>query len=155
MEEPDAAHWRLTRRGLLGTGAALVAGGYGLYPRPVLGDIPDQFDGTSFKLAAPDPDPKYGGVLRMGIANRVPHFDLHQSGTTNNLGSMACMFDNLIRRDPRLCAQRGSGDVQKGAGDQGDEGIVLQPEHHSRNLYQYEEEAVRRPTGAARHASGT
>jgi len=101
MEEPDAARWRLTRRGLLGTGAALVAGGYGLYPRPVLGDIPDQFDGTSFKLAAPDPDPKYGGVLRMGIANRVPHFDLHQSGTTNNLGSMACMFDNLIRRDPR------------------------------------------------------
>ena len=66
-----------------------------------LADIPDQFDGTSFKLAAPDPNPKYGGVLRMGITNRVPHFDLHQSGTYNNLGSMGCMFDNLIRRDPR------------------------------------------------------
>jgi len=37
----------------------------------------------------------------MGITNRVPHFDLHQSGTYNNLGSMGCMFDNLIRRDPR------------------------------------------------------
>ena len=60
-----------------------------------------QFDGTSFKLAAPDPNPKYGGVLRMGITNRVPHFDLHQSGTYNNLGSMGCLFDNLIRRDPR------------------------------------------------------
>ena len=50
-------------------------------PRPVLADIPDQFDGTKFQLAAPDPNPKYGGVLRMGITNRVPHFDLHQSGT--------------------------------------------------------------------------
>ena len=37
----------------------------------------------------------------MGITNRLPHFDLHQSGTYNNLGSMGCMFDNLIRRDPR------------------------------------------------------
>ncbi len=79
----------------------MVAGAYGLYPRAVLADIPDQFDGTTFKLAAPDPNPKYGGVLRMGITNRVPHFDLHQSGTYNNLGSMGCLFDNLIRRDPR------------------------------------------------------
>jgi hypothetical protein len=92
---------RLSRRGLLGAGAALAAGGYGLYPRPVLADIPDQFDGTTFQLTAPDPSPKHGGVLRMGITNRVPHFDLHQSGTYNNLGSMGCLFDNLIRRDPR------------------------------------------------------
>ncbi len=101
MNDPHAARARLTRRGLLGAGAAMAAGGYGLFPRPVLADIPDQFDGTSFKLAAPDPNPKYGGVLRMGITNRVPHFDLHQSGTYNNLGSMGCLFDNLIRRDPR------------------------------------------------------
>jgi peptide/nickel transport system substrate-binding protein len=101
MNDPLAARARLTRRGLLGAGAAMAAGGYALYPRPVLADIPDQFDGTSFKLAAPDPNPKYGGVLRMGITNRVPHFDLHQSGTYNNLGSMGCLFDNLIRRDPR------------------------------------------------------
>jgi peptide/nickel transport system substrate-binding protein len=32
---------------------------------------------------------------------RPPHFDVHQSGTINSLGSQACMFDNLIRRDPR------------------------------------------------------
>ena len=97
----QAAHPRLTRRGFLGTSAAVIGTAYGLYPTPVLADIPDQFDGTNFKLAAPDPNPKYGGVLRMGITNRVPHFDLHQSGTYNNLGSMGCMFDNLIRRDPR------------------------------------------------------
>src|ERR1700759_788169 len=97
----ERAPARLTRRGLLGAGGALAAGAYGLLPQPALADIPDQFDGRSFKLAAPDPNPKYGGVLRMGITNRVPHFDLHQSGTYNNLGSMGCLFDNLIRRDPR------------------------------------------------------
>src|SRR5215472_69461 len=100
MGDRHSALARLTRRGFLGASAAAVAG-YGLYPTPVLADIPDQFDGTNFKLAAPDANPKYGGVLRMGITNRVPHFDLHQSGTYNNLGSMGCMFDNLIRRDPR------------------------------------------------------
>ena len=63
--------------------------------------VPDKFDGSTFKLAAPEPNPKSGGVLRMGIPNRPPHFDLHQSGTFNNLGAQACMFDNLIRRDPR------------------------------------------------------
>jgi peptide/nickel transport system substrate-binding protein len=39
--------------------------------------------------------------LRYGITMRPPHFDVHQSGTINNLGSQGCMFDNLIRRDPR------------------------------------------------------
>jgi ABC-type transport system substrate-binding protein len=39
--------------------------------------------------------------LRYGITMRMPHFDFHQSGTINNLGSQGCMFDNLIRRDPR------------------------------------------------------
>jgi ABC-type transport system substrate-binding protein len=32
---------------------------------------------------------------------RPPHFDVHQSGTINNLGSQGCMFDNLVRHDPR------------------------------------------------------
>jgi ABC-type transport system substrate-binding protein len=100
----DASHCergRLSRRGFLGAGAAIAAGGSGLYPRLARADIPDHYDGTQFKLAAPEPNPKYGGVLRMGITNRVPHFDLHQSGTYNNLGSMGCLFDNLIRHDPR------------------------------------------------------
>jgi len=37
----------------------------------------------------------------MGIPTRAPHFDIHQSGTFFTLGAMACMFDNLIRRDPQ------------------------------------------------------
>jgi ABC-type transport system substrate-binding protein len=31
---------------------------------------------------------------------RAPHFDIHQAGTIFILGAAACMFDNLIRRDP-------------------------------------------------------
>ena len=63
--------------------------------------MPAEFDGTKFQLTAPEPNPKRGGVLRYGITCRPPHFDVHQSGTINNLGSQGCMFDNLIRRDPR------------------------------------------------------
>jgi ABC-type transport system substrate-binding protein len=97
---------QLTRRGLFGTGGALLVGGYGLYPSLGLAaDVPLEFDGSKFQLAAPEPNPKYGGVLRIGITNRPPHFDLHQSGTFNNLGAMAPMFDNLIRRDPRDSGQ--------------------------------------------------
>jgi peptide/nickel transport system substrate-binding protein len=102
MSENDAARAALTRRGLLGTGAALALGAYGLHPtRGVAADVAMEFDGSKFQLAAPEPNPKYGGTLRIGLTNRPPHFDIHQSGTFNNLGAMAPMFDNLIRRDPR------------------------------------------------------
>ena len=58
--------------------------------------------GTMYDLerAAP-PDVDEGGVMRYGILNRPPHFDVHQSGTVGNIGTQGCMFDNLIRRDPR------------------------------------------------------
>jgi len=93
-------HW-WTRRGFLQAGAA-AAGVWGLGGRRGLAaEIPDEFDGSKFQLAAPEPNPKRGGVLRYGITMRPPHFDVHQSGTINNLGSQGCMFDNLIRRDPR------------------------------------------------------
>jgi ABC-type transport system substrate-binding protein len=81
---------------------AAMMGAYGLAPRYGLAaDIPYEFDGSKFQMAAPDPDPKRGGVLRYGILNRPPHFDVHQSGTVGNIGTQGCMFDNLIRRDPR------------------------------------------------------
>jgi ABC-type transport system substrate-binding protein len=82
--------------------AAAVAGAYALSRGLALAEtVPLKFDGASFKLRAPEPSPRTGGVLRIGITNRPPHFDVHQSGTFNTLGAMACMFDNLIRRDPR------------------------------------------------------
>jgi ABC-type transport system substrate-binding protein len=63
--------------------------------------VPLEFDGSKFQLAAPEPNPKSGGVLKYGITMRPPHFDFHQSGTINSLGSQGCMYDNLVRRDPR------------------------------------------------------
>src|SRR5262245_41629332 len=99
-------HSQWNRREVLATalkgGAAAVATAYGLRPDCALADIPAEFDGTKFQLAAPEPNPKRGGVLRYGITSRPPHFDVHQSGTINNLGCQGCMFDNLIRRDPRV-----------------------------------------------------
>jgi peptide/nickel transport system substrate-binding protein len=97
---PTRGWW--TRRGFMKASAAVAAGIYGLPGR--LGhaaDIPDEFDGSKFQLKAPEPNPKSGGVLRYGVTMRPPHFDIHQSGTINNLGSQGCMFDNLVRRDPR------------------------------------------------------
>jgi ABC-type transport system substrate-binding protein len=101
MNDPQLRE-RLSRRGLLGAGAAMAAGAFGLYPlRGLAADVPLEFDGSKFQLAAPEANPKYGGVLRIGLTHRPPHFDIHQSGTFNNLGAMAPMFDNLVRRDPR------------------------------------------------------
>jgi len=102
MRDPLLVHRCWTRREFLKTSAAAVAGAWGLSPGfGLAAAIPDKFDGSTFKLAAPEPNPKSGGVLRMGIPNRPPHFDIHQSGTFFNLGAQGCMFDNLIRRDPR------------------------------------------------------
>src|SRR6185369_16673231 len=90
------------RRDFLKTSAAAAAGAYAMRWGPALAaDVPFEFDGSKFQLAAPEPNPKRGGVLRYGITMRPPHFDVHQSGTINSLGSQGCMFDNLVRRDPR------------------------------------------------------
>src|SRR5215467_1109267 len=87
-----------SRRDMLTGGAAALLGAYGLAPRYGLAaDIPYEYDGSKFQMAAPEPNPKRGGVMRYGILNRPPHFDVHQSGTVGNIGTQGCMFDNLIR----------------------------------------------------------
>src|SRR6476620_2875376 len=98
---PARTSW--SRRDILrGGSAAALMGAYGLAPRYGLAaDIPLEYDGSKFQMAAPEPNPKSGGVMRYGILNRPPHFDVHQSGTVGNIGTQGCMFDNLIRRDPR------------------------------------------------------
>ena len=96
----DPAHTAWSRRDMLR--AATLMGAAGLLPRYGLAaDVPTEFDGSKFQMAAPEPNAKRGGVLRYGILNRPPHFDIHQSGTVGNIGTQGCMFDNLIRRDPR------------------------------------------------------
>ena len=102
MTDPNAARPWWSRRDFLKSSAAVAAGVYGMrWGLSHAADIPYEFDGSKFQLAAPEPNPKRGGVLRVGIPLRPPHFDVHQSGTIFNLGSQGCMFDNLIRRDPR------------------------------------------------------
>jgi ABC-type transport system substrate-binding protein len=99
-KRPDWSRRDILQSGLKG-GASVLAAAYGLRPDFALADVPSEFDGTKFQLTAPEPNPKRGGVLRYGITSRPPHFDVHQSGTINSLGSQGCMFDNLVRRDPR------------------------------------------------------
>jgi ABC-type transport system substrate-binding protein len=102
MKDPRFARSWWTRRGFLQGSAAIAAGIHGLPWRVGhAAEIPNEFDGSKFQLKAPEPNPKTGGTLRYGITSRPPHFDVHQSGTINNLGSQGCMFDNLIRHDPR------------------------------------------------------
>src|SRR5712691_1659963 len=102
MTDTHATNSWWSRREFLKSGAAVAAGAYGMrWGFGHAADIPLEFDGSKFQLAAPEPNPKRGGVLRVGMPLRAPHFDVHQSRTIFNLGSMGCMFDNLIRRDPR------------------------------------------------------
>lgn len=91
----------LTRRRLLGSTATALAGAYGLSLGRSEAAIPYQYDGSTFKLSAPEPNAKHGGVLRYGVLNAPAHFDVHQSGTVSNMGTQGAMYDNLIRRDPR------------------------------------------------------
>src|SRR5882757_533930 len=102
MSEPRFAGAWWSRRDFLKSSAAAAASAYAMrWGMGYAADVPYEFDGSKFQLAAPEPNPKRGGVLRVGLTNRPPHFDVHQSGTFNNLGAQGCMFDNLIRRDPR------------------------------------------------------
>src|SRR5215475_770162 len=102
MTDLRAIRLSWSRRDFLRSSAAVAAGVPAMrWGLAAAADIPLEFDGSKFQLKAGEPNPKHGGIVRMGIPVRPPHFDLHQSGTIFNLGAMGCMFDNLIRRDPR------------------------------------------------------
>src|SRR4029079_19220818 len=103
MTTRHPAHTSWSRRDILrGGSAAALMGAYGLAPRYGLAsDIRMEHAGTKYQRVPPERIPKSGGVIRYGILNRPPHFDVHQSGTVGNIGTQGCMFDNLIRRDPR------------------------------------------------------
>jgi ABC-type transport system substrate-binding protein len=92
---------RVNRRGFVKGTAALGATVFGMPWQALAQGVPNEFDGSKFQLKAPEPNAKPGGVLKYAITSRPPHFDMHQSGTINSLGSQGCMFDNLVRRDPR------------------------------------------------------
>jgi ABC-type transport system substrate-binding protein len=102
MESQQARRDALTRRAFLGTATGAAAAVYGL----ALGlavEVPSTFDGKDFQLRAPEPHAKRGGVLRYGFFGAPAHFDVHQQGAS--IGMQGCMYDNLIRRDPRDSGQ--------------------------------------------------
>jgi peptide/nickel transport system substrate-binding protein len=105
MQEKDSKRKGVNRRsfvkGAAAMGAMSGAGAFGLPFHAWAQGVPMEYDGSKFQLKAAEPNAKSGGVLKYGITSRPPHFDFHQSGTINSLGSQGCMFDNLIRRDPR------------------------------------------------------
>jgi ABC-type transport system substrate-binding protein len=102
MESP---YPRLTRRDFLGTVAGAAVGAYAVSLGLGEAAVPTTFDGTKFKLSAPEPNPRRGGVLRYSVHSAPAHFDVHQSGTVANMGTQGAMYDNLIRRDPRDSGQ--------------------------------------------------
>ena len=101
MSDREYTRSRVNRRDFIKGSAAATATVFGMPWQALAQGVPNEFDGSKFKLAAPEANPKSGGVLKYAITSRPPHFDMHQSGTINSLGSQGCMFDNLVRRDPR------------------------------------------------------
>ena len=80
MTSPSTGRPWWSRRDVLKNATAAAAGTYGLSPAFALAaPVPEKFDGSGFKLKAPEPNAKSGGVLRHGMPLRAPHFDIHQS----------------------------------------------------------------------------
>jgi ABC-type transport system substrate-binding protein len=104
MQHQQSRRPWLSRRTFLGATTSAALGVYAA-SLGLAAEIPDVFDGTHFKLRAPEPHAKRGGVLRYGVLSAPAHFDVHQSGTVSNIGTQGAMYDNLIRRDPRDSGQ--------------------------------------------------
>ena len=101
MSDREYARSRVNRRDFIKGSAAATATVFGMPWQALAQGVPNEFDGSKFKLAAPEPNPKSGGTLRYGVLSAPAHFDVHQSGTVSNLAAQGPMYDNLIRRDPR------------------------------------------------------
>jgi peptide/nickel transport system substrate-binding protein len=101
MHDRESKRSRVSRRDFVKGSAAATATVFGMPWQALAQGVPNEFDGSKFQLKAAEPNAKPGGVLKYAITSRPPHFDMHQSGTINSLGSQGCMFDNLVRRDPR------------------------------------------------------
>jgi ABC-type transport system substrate-binding protein len=101
MRNPRSKGPGVNRRAFVKGAAAAGATVFGMPWQALAQGVPNEFDGSKFQLKAAEPNAKSGGVLKYAITSRPPHFDFHQSGTINSLGSQGCMFDNLVRRDPR------------------------------------------------------
>ena len=90
------------RRDVRRRAAPPLAAAYGLPCRDCAqAQCPTSSTAPSSSSRRPSPTRSAAACCATASPRRPPHFDVHQSGTINNLGSQGCMFDNLIRRDPR------------------------------------------------------
>src|SRR3954471_20843328 len=97
MNLKHPAHTGLSRRDMLLGSAAALLGTYGLAPRYGLAaDVPLEYDGSKFQMAPPEPNPKKGGVMRYGILNRPPHFDV--GNYVLDIGTTRCSVGPTGRR---------------------------------------------------------
>jgi TAT (twin-arginine translocation) pathway signal sequence len=104
MTDFRAARPWSSRRDFLKSSAAVAAGVYGMgWGLADAADPPLEFDGSKFLLKAAEPNPKRGGVIRIGIPVRPPHFDLHQSGT---IFQSRCDGMHVRQFDPARPARR-------------------------------------------------
>ena len=73
MTSPSTGRPWWSRRDFLKNATAVAAGAYGLSPAFALAaPVPEKFDGSGFKLKAPEPNAKSGGVLRHGMEGFEP-----------------------------------------------------------------------------------
>ena len=63
MNDPKMPRSQSNRREFLKTSAAAAAV-LGLRPDYAQALVPNEFDGSKFQLAAPEPNPKRGGVMK-------------------------------------------------------------------------------------------
>ncbi len=61
MDETKTGNRGWSRRGFLQGSTAAMAAMYGLRPDYATAQIPNEYDGTKFQLAAPEPNPKREG----------------------------------------------------------------------------------------------
>ena len=66
-----------------------------LVPTPT----PEPLD-AAMLLMAPEPNPKYGGVVKVGGFAQSTFYDLHQTSSTANVSVQAPMYDLLVQLDP-------------------------------------------------------
>ncbi|MDT9110819.1 hypothetical protein, partial [Escherichia coli] len=72
MRESKSGYRGVKRREFV-TGAAAATTLYGMPRHTMAQGVQMEFDGSKFQLAAPEPNPKKGGVLKYGITMRPPH----------------------------------------------------------------------------------
>ena len=82
------------------TGAAAVAAEPTPTPPTATANEAKIAEQTADLLKAPEANAKSGGTLKYAFVAKPPHYDMHQSGTTNNCTPQCPLFDLLVMNAP-------------------------------------------------------